>query len=113
MLGQKSIKIKKKFLGKYSGSIPSYEIQLKEGMTSVDAVEISFVLKKDYSIEIQIGKEKKESRFTVLERNKNNYTIEVRIPGEKYIEKLELKGKEKILFREGLYPQPKAHLSKD
>ena len=113
MLGQKSIKIKKKYLGKYAGVIPAYEVQLNNGLTSVEEISISFVLEKDKTAIIQLGNEKKESTYTVLEKVKNDYTIEVRTKGEEYVEKLELKGKDKLLFREGLYPQPKAHLSKD
>ena len=113
MLGQKSIKIKKKYLGIYAGVIPAYEVKLNDGLTSVDGIEISFVLDKDEKVEIQIGDEKKESTYTVLEKIKNDYTIEVRTDGEEYVEKLELKGKDKMLIREGLYPQPKATLIKN
>ena len=99
MLGQKSIKIKKKYLGIYAGVIPAYEVKLNDGLTSVDGIEISFVLDKDEKVEIQIGNEKKESTYTVLEKVKNDYTIEVRTDGEEYVEKLELKGKDKMLIR--------------
>lgn len=113
MLGQKNIKIKKKYLGKYVGVIPAYQVQSDKGLLNVEETPISFVLVKDETAVIQIGNENKESTYRVLEKDKNDYTIEVRTEGEIYVEKIELKGKQKMLIREGLKPQPDSKLKKD
>lgn len=112
-LAQKNVKIKKKYLGRYAGVIPAYQVQSDKGLLNVDETIISFVLVKDQSAVIQIGNENKESTYKVLVKDKNDYTIEVRTEGEEYTEKIELKGKEKILIREGLKPQPDSKLKKD
>lgn len=113
MLGQKNIKIKKKYLGNYAGVIPAYQVQSDQGVLNVDETTISIVFGKDETVVIQIGNEKKESTYLVLEKDKKDYSIEIRTKGEGYIEKLKLKGKDKTVIREGLYPQPKSKLKKD
>jgi hypothetical protein len=113
MLGQKNIKIKKKYLGNYAGVIPAYQVQSDQGVLNVDETTISIVFGKDETVVIQIGNEKKESTYLVLEKDKKDYSIEIRTKGEEYIEKLKLKGKDKTVIREGLYPQPKSKLKKD
>lgn len=112
-LAQKEIKLKKKYLGEYSGVIPAYQIQTNEGLVSVEEAEVSILFKKDFSANLTIGHQQKTSTFRVISKDKKDYTIELVTAGELYVEKINLQGKNKLILRKGIYPQPEATLKKN
>jgi len=112
-LSQGNVKIKNKYLGKYSGVISAYQVKSDKGLLNVEETGIELVLNKDADIELTIGGKKNKATYNVLEKVKKRYIIEARTEGEVYVENLILNGKKKTITREGLFPQPNTELKKN
>ena len=99
---QGSSSLKKKYFGKYKGTIPAYKIQSDTSIMDVA---------KDL-IDMKIGNMQMNGTYRVLFKAKKYYLIEARLDGESYAERIKIYVRGKTLEREGLYPQPDTELEK-
>lgn len=108
---QGSSSLKKKYFGKYKGTIPAYKIQSDTSIMDVGSSAIYVDLAKDL-IDIKIGNMQMHGTYRVLFKTKKYYLIEARLEGESYAERIKIYLRGKTLEREGLYPQPDTELEK-
>ena len=106
-----TVKLKKKYLKAYDGTLPSYSINLGEEIVKVNSEYLRVTLKKD-SLFVLVGKVKYVGTYKVEKITKKEYKItgameETGIPA---LFLLDLKNK--TLLRKGVFPQPEALLQK-
>ena len=106
-----SVKLKKKYLKVYEGTIPSYSINLGEEIVKVNSEILKATLKKD-SLYVLVGKVKYSGTYKVEKITKKEYKItgameETGIPALFFLDL-----KNKTLVRKGVFPQPEALLQK-
>ena len=109
-LGQ-TVKLKKKYLKAYDGTLPSYSINLGEEIVKVNSEYLRVTLKKD-SLFVLVGKVKYVGTYKVEKITKKEYKItgameETGIPALFFLDL-----KNKTLLRKGVFPQPEALLQK-
>ena len=106
-----SVKLKKKYLKAYDGTLPSYSINLGEEIVKVNSEYLRVTLKKD-SLFVLVGKVKYGGTYKVEKISKKEYKItgameETGIPALFFLDL-----KNKTLLRKGVFPQPEAMLQK-
>ena len=106
-----SIKLKKKFLKTYGGSIPAYEMNLNNQIISVNSSNLEVRLTKD-SIYVIVGESKWEGTYIVSKLENKKFELTGKMLGTGIPERLLLDSKQKKLTRKGLFPQPDAILEK-
>jgi len=104
-----SVKLKKKYLKAYDGTLPSYSINLGEEIVKVNAEYLKVTLKKD-SLFVLVGKVKYVGTYKVEKITKKEYKItgameETGIPALFFLDL-----KNKTLLRKGVFPQPESLL---
>lgn len=104
--------VKKKLLGTYSGTIPSYMIESGEQLINVGASSISIVFLSENKVEETIGATKTEGTYRITSDDKATYTIQVNYPNQIVYEELVLSKKDRTILRKGFYPQPETKLTK-
>lgn len=104
--------VKKKLLGIYSGTIPSYMIESGEQLINVGASSISIVFLSENKVEETIGATKTEGTYRITSDDKATYTIQVNYPNQIVYEELILSKKDRTILRKGFYPQPESKLTK-
>ncbi len=109
LVAQNDVTLKKKYLGKYKGTIPAYQIQTDKEVLDVSSCAIYIDLQDD-AIDMTIGNNKLTGTYTVLFKTKTYYLLEARMEGQTYAERIMVYVKGKKASREGLYPQPMAAL---
>ena len=105
-----SIKLKKKYLKVYDGTLPAYSINLGEEIVKVNSEYLKVTLKKD-SLFVLVGKVKYSGTYKVEKITKKEYKItgaieETGIPALFFLDL-----KNKTLLRKGVFPQPESLLS--
>ena len=106
-----SIKLKKKFLKTYGGSIPAYEMNLNNQIIPVNSSNLEVRLTKD-SIYVNVGESKWEGTYIVSKLENKKFELTGKMFGTGIPERLLLDSKQKKLTRKGLFPQPDAILEK-
>ncbi len=106
-----TVKLKKKYLKAYDGTLPSYSINLGEEIVKVNSEYLRVTLKKD-SLFVLVGKVKYVGTYKVEKITKKEYKItgameETGIPA---LFSLDLKNR--TLLRKGVFPQPETLLQK-
>ena len=106
-----TVKLKKKYLKAYDGTIPSYSINLGEEIVKVNSEYLKVTLKKD-SLFVLVGKVNYSGTYKVEKITKKEYKItgameETGIPALFFLDL-----KNKTLLRKGVFPQPEALLQK-
>ena len=106
-----TVKLKKKYLKAYDGTIPSYSINLGEEIVKVNSEYLKVTLKKD-SLFVLVGKVNYGGTYKVEKITKKEYKItgameETGIPALFFLDL-----KKKTLLRKGVFPQPEAFLQK-
>jgi hypothetical protein len=104
------VKLKKKYLKVYDGTLPSYSINLGEEIVKVNSEILKVTLKKD-SLFVLVGKVKYCGTYKVEKITKKEYKItgameETGIPALFFLDL-----KNKTLLRKGVFPQPEALLT--
>ena len=104
-----SVKLKKKYLKAYDGTLPSYSINLGEEIVKVNSEYLKVTLKKD-SLFVLVGKVKYGGTYKVEKITKKEYKItgameETGIPALFFLDL-----KNKTLLRKGVFPQPESLL---
>lgn len=110
-VAQNDVSLKKKYFGKYKGTIPAYQIQTDKEVMDVSSCSIYMTLDSDV-IELTIGNNKMKGTYSVMFKSKTYYLIEARMDGQAYAERIMVYVRGKKASREGLYPQPMASLVK-
>jgi hypothetical protein len=105
-----SVKLKKKFIKVYDGTLSAYSINLGEEIVKVNSEYLKVTLKKD-SLFVLVGKVKYSGTYKVEKITKKEYKItgameETGIPALFFLDL-----KNKTLLRKGVFPQPEALLT--
>ena len=105
-----SVKLKKKYLKAYDGTLPAYSINLGEEIVKVNSEYLKVTLKRD-SLYVLVGKVKYSGTYKVEKINKKEYKItgameETGIPALFFLDL-----KKKTLLRKGVFPQPESLLT--
>ena len=104
--------IKKKDLGRYTGTIESYKINSGQELLTVQASPISITLNK-YNVVLKIGSQEYKAAYAIKKLERRSYIITVGTPYSDLEESFSLNGKNKEMLRKGLFPQPDCILKKD
>ncbi|OFZ37109.1 MAG: hypothetical protein A3D92_18445 [Bacteroidetes bacterium RIFCSPHIGHO2_02_FULL_44_7] len=108
---QKDIELKKKFLGAYKGTIPSYMMDTGEQIIEVSSTDI-FVNITDTDITISIGNNALHGTYEVMFEAKDYFLLDVKIDDQLANERILVYKRGKHISRDGMFPQPLAELSK-
>lgn len=107
-----SQEIKKKYLGAYSGEIPSYALELGDEVYQVQSAPIEIHLNLDGALIEKIGAKELKGTYQFIKEDKNGIYLEVKLDGQFIPESYVLYKKDKRLERKGIYPQPDVFLRK-
>lgn len=108
---QKDIDLRKKFLGIYKGTVPSYKINSQDGPIEVAEVPIRVTIEKD-QVQIRIGENIVQGNYTVMFKAQKYFLLTVDIDGQMAHEKIMVYKSGNHISRDGLYPQPVCELDK-
>lgn len=103
--------VKKRDQGVYKGLIASYKINTGQELIEVDSSEVLIKLQKS-SFSIKIDNIEYEGTYEVDKKEKRNYILKVKTDYSDIKEEIILFGKDKIMKRKGIFPQPDARLRK-
>lgn len=104
--------LKKKNLGVYSGTIPSYVMAAGEEVLNVKPAGIQIEFKADKQVTETIGSIPVNGTYTIVSETKTEIVIAVSYPNAMVKEELILNRKTHELERKGFYPQPGCILKK-
>ncbi len=107
-----SQEIKKKYLGTYSGEIPSYALELGEEVFQVQTAAIEIQLNAEGVLIEKIAAKELKGTYRFLKEDKNAIYFEAKLDGQFIPESYILYKKDKRLERKGIYPQPDVFLKK-
>lgn len=99
------VKVKKKILKSYEGTIPSYGINTGNEVVEVREENIQISLTKD-SLYVQVGKLISSGIYEASKEEKNQYTITGTMETTGIPELLYVNTKSKEITRKGVFPQP-------
>lgn len=112
LLGQKEVKLKKKFFGAYKGEIPAYKLDIGDEVIEVSSTVI-FVDLQEQDITISIGNNVLKGKYEVMFEAKSYYLLDVDVDNQLANERIMVYKRGKKIARDGMYPQPLAEMSKD
>lgn len=107
-----SQEIKKKYLGVYSGEIPSYALELGEEVYQVQSTPIEVHLSAEGVLVEKIASKELKGTFQLIKEDKSGIYFEAKLDGQFIPENYVLYKKDKRLERKGIYPQPDVFLKK-
>ncbi|WP_148235388.1 hypothetical protein [Fluviicola taffensis] len=107
-----SQEIKKKYLGIYSGEIPSYALEIGLEVFQVESTPIQLELKPAGIFIERLNSIEKTGTYKVLREDKTGIYLEGQFDGQFIPESFILYKAEKRLERKGIYPQPEVFLKK-
>lgn len=107
-----SAQIKKKDLGRYVGTIESYKINSGQELLTVKACPISVTLNKE-TLLLNIGSTEFKTVYRMKKIERRSYMISIDVPYSDLEESFSLNGKDKIMLRKGIFPQPNCELKKE
>jgi hypothetical protein len=108
-----SQEIKKKYLGVYSGEIPSYALELGEEVYQVQSAPIEIRLNAEGALIEKIATKELKGTYQFIKEDKNAIYFEAKLDGQFIPENYVLYKKDKRLERKGIYPQPDVFLKKN
>lgn len=112
LLGQKEVKLKKKFFGAYKGEIPAYKLDIGDEVVDVSSTSIFVDLQED-DITISIGNNVLKGKYEVMFEAKSYYLLDVDVENQLANERIMVYKRGKKIARDGMYPQPLAEMSKN
>ncbi|MNK05376.1 hypothetical protein D3C87_232560 [compost metagenome] len=107
-----SQEIKKKYLGVYSGEIPSYALELEQEVFQVQSSVIEIQLQPAGIFLEKIASQVKKGTYQLIKEDKEGMYFEIRLEEQFIPESYVLYKKDKRLERKGIYPQPDVFLKK-
>lgn len=108
----RSQEIKKKYLGVYSGEIPSYALELGEEVFQVQSATIEVHLQAGGVFVEKITSQDKKGTYQLIKEDKEGMYLEIHLEGQFIPESYILYKKDKRLERKGIYPQPDVFLKR-
>lgn len=107
-----SQEIKKKYLGVYSGEIPSYALELGDEVYQVQSAPIEIRLSSEGMLVEKISSKEFKGTYQFIKEDKSGIYFEAKLDGQFIPENYVLYKKDKRLERKGIYPQPDVFLKK-
>jgi hypothetical protein len=108
---QKDLKLKKKYLGNYKGTIPSYQLDASPSIIDVSESSIYITITAD-DIEITIGNRALKGVYEVLFEADSYYLLDATMENQLATERIMVYKRGKHLSRDGMFPQPVVELNK-
>lgn len=108
---QEQIDLKRKYFGKYQGTIPSYKMGSSLDVIDVGETAIYVTIAKD-EIAVTIGNRKLYGTYEVMFMAKKYYLLDAKIKGQLANERILVYKRGRRISRDGLYPQPVTELNK-
>lgn len=108
---QEQVTLKRKYLGYYEGTIPSYRIVTGNQLMFVSEAKIEIQIGEN-QMQLKIGNNELFGNYSVMFEADNYYLLDVRIDGQLATERILVYKHGKHLSRDGLFPQPVADLEK-
>ena len=112
-LSGNSQEIKKKYLGVFTGEIPSYALEVGQEVFQVQSTPIEVQLRPEGIVVEKIASKEVKGTYQFLKEDKNSIYFEAKLEGQFIAESYILYKKEKRLERKGIYPQPDVFLKKE
>lgn len=109
---QKQAKLKRKYFGKYRGTIASYEIEVGTELVKVSETPIYVTIERDNQVAIVIGNNKLYGKYDVLFKADSYYLLDCKMQGQLASERILVYKRGKHLSRDGMFPQPVTELKK-
>lgn len=109
--GQKELVLKKKYFGKYKGTIAAYQYESNNRLIPVAETEILIDLFKE-DITIRIGGNENSGTYEVMFEADDYFLIDAKMDGVLATERILVYKKGKKLGRDGMYPQPVCELER-
>lgn len=109
--GQQEISLKKKYFGKYRGTISAYQYESDNRLINVAESEILIDLFKE-EITIKIGKNENRGSYEVMFEADDYFLVDAKMDGVLATERILVYKKGKKLGRDGMYPQPVCELER-
>nr|WP_294858873.1 hypothetical protein [uncultured Fluviicola sp.] len=107
-----SQEIKKKYLGVFTGEIPSYALELGAEVFQVQSTQMKVQLEPEGIIIEKIASKEIKGTYQFIKEDKSGIYFEAKLDGQFIPESYILYKKEKRLERKGIYPQPDVFLKK-
>lgn len=104
--------LKKKNLGLYTGTIPSYAMLSGEQILEVSSTGIQLEFKDEQQVTETIGSNQSMGNYIIVSESKTEIKIAISYPNMMVREELILDKKTHLLVRKGFYPQPDCTLKK-
>lgn len=111
VFSQKEITLKRKYFGKYVGTVPAYSMGSALEMVDVDEVEITVTIGKDF-IYTTIGERKLQGTYTIMFEADDYFLLDAIMTGQLANERILVYKQGKRIARDGMYPQPLSDLKK-
>ena len=111
LLAQKEISLKKRYLGKYVGTIPAYKLDAGAEVLQVSSSAIYIMLEKE-RIEVTIGNRLITGTYYVMFEAKKYYLLDAKMNGQLANERIMVYKRGRKIARDGLFPQPFSALKK-
>ncbi len=108
---QKELTLKRKYLGKYKGEIPSYNIDTGEKIMKVSPTSIYIEIGKN-DIWITIGNNKNHGTYEVMFKAQTYYLLDCKMDNQLATERIMVYKRGRKISRDGLFPQPLSNLKK-
>jgi hypothetical protein len=108
-VAQTSGQLKKRFLGTYTGFIPSYKTVSSN--IQVDSVALTIELSNNH-LQFTLGKLAFEGEYTILLETAAYFILECKMEDRLANERIMVYKRGKKISRDGLFPQPNATLYK-
>ena len=109
--GQKELVLKKKYFGKYQGTIAAYKYESDNRLINVAETPILIDLFKE-EITIKIGKNENRGTYEVMFEADDYFLVDAKMEGVLATERILVYKKGKKLGRDGMYPQPVCELER-
>lgn len=108
---QKKIKLKRKYMAKYEGTVPAYSMGSALEIVDVDETPITVTIGKEF-IYTTIGERKLQGTYVVMFEADTYYLLDATMMGQSAHERILVYKRGKRISRDGMYPQPLADLKK-
>ena len=111
LMAQKEISLKKRYLGKYAGTIPAYKLDAGDEVLQVSSSAIYILIEKN-SIDVTIGNRSITGTYNVMFEAKKYYLLDAKIKDQLANERIMVYKRGRKIARDGLFPQPFSELKK-
>ena len=108
---QKEVKLRRKFYGKYKGTVPSYEINTGNELIEAGETPLYIVIRKS-GVSVKVGERELIGTYVVLFKADDYYLFDCNMAGQMANERILVYKRGKKLSRNGMFPQAVSMLKK-